>query len=106
MYGKDTEEPLQDLVDFDHGTMSSQRLARDEFQPARFTVTLTENAAPVWEAMQSSPRIGVAFWRGELHGEEMRGVISQQPLEGESADFLFVGHRMVSSGSEEDVDVR
>ena len=94
---KDSEEPRRDILTFDQGMISSQLLTPDEFQPARFTVTLTEDAAPTWEAMQSSLRAGVAFWRGELHGEEMRGVLSTQPLEGSSTDFLFVGHRMVSS---------
>ena len=86
--------PAQDLITLKDQMISSRLLEPDGFIPARFTVTMSEGSAPVWEAMQSSPVAGIAIWRGELHGEEMRGTISKQPLEGDSQDFLFVGHQM------------
>lgn len=97
MYGQPSDTPLQDFLTFDAGQVSSQALARDEFGPARFTISLTEGASPVWEAMQSSQRVGVVFWRGEWQDDRMHGIISQQPLEGESHDYLFTGRRMAST---------
>ena len=97
LFGRDDDAPAQDLLTFDQQLVTSQLLAHDDFQPARFTVTMTEEAAPVWEAMQSSATAGIAIWRGELHGEEMRGTVSKQPLEGTSQDYQFVGHQLHAS---------
>ena len=96
LYGNDSAEPLRDILTFQDGTMRSQLLTPDEFQPGRFTVTIDEHAAPTWEAAQSSQRVGVVLWRGELQGDQMHGVVSKEPVEGDSADFLFSGHRMLS----------
>ena len=88
------DEPAQDLVVFQDQMVSSHLLEPDGFTPGRFTVSMNEGTAPVWEALQSSSTAGIAIWRGELHGEEMRGTVSKQPLEGNSQDYLFVGHQM------------
>lgn len=102
MFAEEGEDATsaQDLIAFQDQMMTSQLLERDGFKPGRFTVTLTEGDAPVWEALQSSPDVGIAIWRGELHGDQMRGTVSKQPLEGASQDYLFAGRGMVSSPSE------
>ena len=97
LFSQEDQEPAQDLLTFEQQLVTSQLLTPDGFMPARFTVTMSEGAAPVWEALQSSPTAGVAIWRGELHGEEMRGTVSKQPIEGNSQDYLFVGHLMHGS---------
>ncbi len=87
MYG--SLKPGADTVIFDNGRVSSTGL--NGYAPSSFTVKADKAGATTWEAMQTNPQEGVVFWRGELKGDEMRGSLSKQPIEGSAEDYSFIG---------------
>ena len=93
MYGKKPKRPLKDTVAFEQGTVTSEELSSDGYPTSNYTLTVGDDGISVWETMQTSERNGVVFWRGEVHGETMRGILSKHPLKGDAEDYTFVGHQ-------------
>ena len=94
MSGERSEPPKRkptDTLSFSDGKISSERLDKDGFGTSNFTLTVGEDGIPVWETMQSKPDGSNAFWRGELHGERMSGILSRHAADGTTQDFSFVG---------------
>ncbi|MBN1405848.1 MAG: hypothetical protein JW946_04945 [Candidatus Omnitrophica bacterium] len=67
-------------------------LAKDGFTPTNYSVRLKgkDNEIVIWETMQTSVDKGVAFWRGEIENNVMRGVLSWQVKENNKQDYSFV----------------
>lgn len=84
-------KPHKDTVTFTGPKVSSQRLSKAGYPDTNYTLTAQEAQPPVWETMQTKEETGVVFWRGEIHGATMRGVISMHPKEGSPEDFAFSG---------------
>lgn len=84
-------KPQKDTVTFAGPKVSSQRLSKAGYPDTNYTLTVQEGQPPVWETMQTKEETGVVFWRGEIHGATMRGVISMHPKEGSPEDFSFSG---------------
>ena len=80
---------VKDKVSFDGGKIQSERLSAAGYPASNYTLTVGDDKVPVWETMQSAGEKGVAFWRGELHGESMRGILSEHPTDGPATDFSF-----------------
>ena len=78
-----------DTLTFSARTISSERLAKSGYPDSNYSLTVGDDGTAVWETMQTKEGKGVVFWRGELHGASMQGVLSQQPVEGASEDFAF-----------------
>ena len=74
-----------------NGHIASERLAKEGFEPSNFTLSVGDDNIPIWETMQSKPDGSNAFWRGELHGEKMSGILSRHAADGTAQDFSFVG---------------
>ena len=72
----------QDVLTFQNGQVSSKVFSASGFQPTNYTITIQEGTdETVWETMQTDPKEGVVFIRGEWKGDTMHGIVSQQ-LEG------------------------
>jgi len=82
----------KDTVEFGAGTVASDRLTKAGYLQSNYTLTIGGDGVPVWETMQTKEGEGVAFWRGELHGSAVRGVLSKHPLDGPAEDFSFTGN--------------
>lgn len=80
---------MKDKVSFDGGKILSDRLSAAGYPASNYTLTVGDDKIPVWETMQSAGEKGVAFWRGELHGESMRGILSEHPTDGAASDYSF-----------------
>lgn len=89
--GEKAQKPLKDTLTFDAGKVTSQVLSRDGYPTSNYTLTIHDDGAVVWETMQTKEGAGVAFWRGERHGDTMRGILSRHPAEGASLDYSFSG---------------
>ena len=87
---------LKDTVTFKDRTVTSERLAKLGYGNSNFSLNVKEDGTATWETMQSKPGEGAAFWRGELEGERMRGVMSQQPTSGQAENFSFVGTQIAN----------
>ena len=84
-------KPAKDAVKFDLTKIGSEYLVKQGYPQSNYTLTIGEDGTAVWETMQTKEGEGVAFWRGEFHGELMRGVLSKHPLKGDPEDFSFSG---------------
>ena len=91
MDGEPSKKPLTDTLSFKAGTIASERLTSDGYPTTHYTLTIQDNGVPVWETMQSQEGKGVAFWRGELHGDTIRGILSEHPDKGKVKDYSFSG---------------
>ena len=89
--GDEKAKPQKDTVTFVAKQVSSERLSKAGFPTSNYTLTIGGDGVAVWETMQTKESAGVAFWRGELHGSTMRGVLSKHPAEGNPEDFSFTG---------------
>ncbi len=89
---------IKDTIRFKDGKVISDNLKDEGFTATDFTVTLKgeENEIIVWETMQSSEKEGLAFWKGEVRGERVRGVLSRHISERNIKDYSFSGE---SSGT-------
>ena len=99
MEGEPSKKPLTDTLSFKAGTIASERLTSDGYPITHYTLTIQDNGVPVWETMQSQEGKGVAFWRGELHGDTIRGILSEHPDKGKVKDYSFSGKQAMVAPS-------
>ncbi len=85
-----TSQP--DVLTFDQTTMTSQALAAEGYAATSYSI-VTDPTSLSWESLQTKTDEGVVFWRGQVRGDSMEGVMSRHPLIGESQEYQFVGHR-------------
>ena len=94
--------PQKETVSFAENKVTAEQLAKSGFSSSNYTLTVGEDGMPVWETMMQKEGTGVVFWRGEVHGSTMRGVLSKHPLEGANEDFSFSGteasNKVIESG--------
>lgn len=80
-----------DQLKFMSSRMASQKFTMTGFDAAHYTVSQTPEGVIVWETMQRNSNGEMVSWRGEWIGNEMKGVLSKQLLDGKSQVFNFVG---------------
>lgn len=97
MQGEKPKRPLTDALRFTEGKIESKALSSQGYPVSNYTLTVGDDGIPVWETMQTSKTEGVVFWRGELHDEHMRGVLSKHPLKGDAQDYSFSGTQAKAS---------
>ena len=102
MFAPPSSAVLHDTLIFQEGNVTSERLAARGFLPSAFTLTIGENHAPEWEAMQRSAQDGIAYWRGELREDVIQGIIDIYPLNGETQNYTFTsrGDALESKGTD------
>ncbi len=91
MSGEKEKRPTQDTVRFQGGTITSEKLSSEGFPTTNFSITIGGDGVTVWETMQTAKDNTVIFWRGELHGETMRGLLSRHAASGAVTDWSFSG---------------
>ena len=90
LYGPKPQRPLDDVLSFSDGKMTSERLTADGFGPSRVTVRDGEGGVVAWESEQLSQDAGIVLWDGEVRDGVLQGTLSKQPLEGEAQDYVFL----------------
>ena len=91
---KEKGKSQNDTLTFGAHTVTSERLSKAGFPTSNYSLKIGDDGVIVWETMQShSDGKGVAFWRGEIHGDAMDGVLSRQPSGGSPEEFSFAGHQ-------------
>jgi len=83
-------ENISDTVRFTDNEVESEILASEGFPGTSFTISIKDNAAIVWETMQTSEKGGLAFWKGEIKDGVMRGVLSRHINEKTVKDYSFI----------------
>ena len=80
----------EDVLTFQDGKITSKLFFDKGFPATNYTISAPEGAdMTTWETMQTNPKGGVVFMRGEWREGVMRGVISQQIEEGKTKDYNF-----------------
>lgn len=82
----------KDTITFTKKQVKSSFMEKTGYPASNYSLTLGGDGRAVWETMQTKEGEGVAFWRGELEGATMRGVLSKHPTEGPSEDYSVSGH--------------
>jgi hypothetical protein len=82
-------KPSKDTLTFKDRQLTSSQLSKEGYGSSNFSLR-AEGEAVIWETMQSKEG-AAAFWRGEVMGETVRGVLSKKVGEGPSADYSFGG---------------
>jgi len=90
----------KDTVSFTARQVTSEKLSKAGYPSSNFSITIGDDGIAVWETMQTKEETGVAFWRGELRGSTMHGVLSKHPTEGAAEDFSFVGREVAGKAVE------
>jgi len=80
-----------DSLIFSGNKVISRSLSEKGFTPTNYNLTVNPDGKITWETMHRSASGEVVSWRGEWHGEEMKGVLSYRMSEGEPKNFNFVG---------------
>ena len=83
-----TGKTYQDTLTFQGRTVSSAWLSKAGYGSSNYSPRVEEDVV-VWETMQSKEGEGPAFWRGEVQGMKMSGVLNKQPAKGEPESFTF-----------------
>ncbi|MDD5477087.1 MAG: hypothetical protein PHG87_02605 [Candidatus Omnitrophica bacterium] len=78
-----------DVLNFAEGKLSSKNLSSKGYPTSNCTITVQPNGTIIWETMQTTEKGEMAFWRGELEGGAMRGVLSLQSPKGQARGFSF-----------------
>lgn len=84
-------KPQKDTISFTKRQVSSAFLTKAGYPTSNYSLTLGNDGRAVWETMQTKEGEGVTFWRGEIEGAVMHGVLSKHPLEGNPEDYSIVG---------------
>lgn len=89
--------PEVDVLTFQNGQVTSKSFAAKGFTPTNYTISVEDgNEMTVWETMQTSPKEGVVFIRGEWKEDLMRGIVSQQLEGGKTRDYSFASASKVA----------
>lgn len=89
--GSKEAKPKEDSVSFTAKQVTSDFLSKAGYPSSNYSLSIGDDGRGVWETMQTKEGEGVAFWRGELEGTRMFGVLSKHPLEGDPEDYSFSG---------------
>ncbi len=82
-------KPWSDTLILADGKLNSKYLAEKGYPVSNIKVTV-EDGLIIWETMQGTQKGDIAFWRGELRGDSMSGLLSLKPPVGETNEFSFV----------------
>lgn len=81
----------KDTITFTKKQVKSAFLEKAGYPATNYSLTIGGDGRAVWETMQTKEGEGVAFWRGEIDGAAMHGVLSKHPTDGESEDYSIKG---------------
>ena len=84
------KETLRDTLRFIDNKVESKALLSEGLLATSYTLSLKGENIVIWETMQTDAKGNLAFWKGEIEGERMRGVLSRQPKDKPAADYTFV----------------
>lgn len=84
------EKPVEDVLTFQNHQVGSKVFAARGFSTTNYTITVRDGAdGAVWETMQSSPKEGNIFIRGQWKANEMTGSVIQQLEGGKTKEYYF-----------------
>jgi hypothetical protein len=80
---------IADVLTIKDGKVSSKHLTAAGFVESYYTMTVYDSGTVAWETMQRTDKEDLAFWRGELRGESLTGVMNMQSAKGLREEYSF-----------------
>jgi len=80
---------ISDVLTFKGGKVSSKVFSAKGFMESNYTMTVYDNGLVVWETMQATEQEDLAFWRGELRGADLTGVMNMHAASGLIEEYSF-----------------
>ena len=81
----------QDTLTLKDDELISEAFSKAGFHSSSYTVTPLDDGAATVETMQMHPDGDKAFWRAEVRGETIQGVIVKHSKKGAAEELTFVG---------------
>lgn len=78
-----------DVLTFSEGKFVSKSLSNKGYPASNFTIAVLSGGTVEWESSQVNESGDISFWKGQLQGETIRGVLSLHTLKGQLQDFYF-----------------
>jgi hypothetical protein len=79
----------KDILTFSDISVTSQDLLEKEFRNSNYSLSANDDGTGVWETMQRNANGDIAFWKGQVKGLSMSGVLGLQPKKGQMQEFSF-----------------
>ena len=83
-------EVSMDTLKFSDNKVVSAKLLSKGFSATSYALSLKGENIVIWETMQTNLYQDMVLFKGEIEGEMMRGVLSQQPKNKPVTDYSFV----------------
>jgi len=83
-------ETFTDRLQFKGGKIISSGLVARGFSPFDYTITQESHGKMIWKTSQTNAEGTTVRWYGVVTGDQMRGVLSEIPVQGQNRDFAFV----------------
>jgi hypothetical protein len=80
---------LTDILTFKDGKVASKILTARGFNESNYTLTVSDSGTAVFETMQRTEKEDLAFWRGELRGDNLTGLLNIQTAKGLREEYNF-----------------
>lgn len=77
------------VLTFSDGKVASKNLSDKGYNTSNFSLTIQDDGLAVWETMQADVDRNLAFWRGELRENVMRGTLFLSPQKGDKITYSF-----------------
>jgi hypothetical protein len=83
------KDSFTDTISFKDGKVEVAGLTSQGFNAPGFTLSIKRQNTIVWETMQTGEKKGLAFWKGEIENDKMRGMLSRHIDEKTIKDYAF-----------------
>ena len=78
-----------DILTFKGIRIASKNLISRGYNDSNFTLSIAPDGTAIWETMQRNEKEDLVFWRGELRGDTMTGVVGMHPKSGAVEEYSF-----------------
>lgn len=82
-----------DLLRFERNRVTSSKLDAQGFGSSNYQMRVKDDGMVMWETMQTGPRGELVFWRGELNGDVMTGLMTRQGVRTAQDEYIFRAFR-------------
>ena len=92
------EQPFRDTLIFSQGTFTSSACVKYGFGDSQYLIQETPGAT-AWATDQHSQKSGKSHWEGTVAGDEVKGRLAWQRLDGKVFQYAFEGQRKMVKSS-------
>ncbi len=93
--GKGSKQSYEDRLKFERGRVRSEKFGTRGYVASNYSIRmLADGETVVWETMQRNKSKGMVYWKGELRGDKMSGVVAVRTPSSKAQNFSFSSENM------------